>query len=48
MLAWRSAFQVLNLVRCPRLHTTTFAAIRQSGLEVFEFQRLNETLASDF
>ena len=26
---------VLNLVRCPRLHTTTLVAIRQSGLEVF-------------
>jgi hypothetical protein len=36
MLVWRSAFQLLNLVRCPRLHTTTLAAIRQSGLEVFD------------
>jgi hypothetical protein len=25
----------LNLVRCPRSHTTTLVAIRQSGLEVF-------------
>jgi len=37
ILALRSAFQLLNLVRCPRLHTTTLAAIRQSGLEVFDF-----------
>src|SRR5207248_10957826 len=32
MLAWRSAFEFLNLVRCPRWHTTTLVAIRQSGL----------------
>jgi hypothetical protein len=28
---------VLNLVRCPRSHTTTLVAIRQNGLEIFNF-----------
>src|SRR5438105_7211240 len=40
MLAWRSAFQFLNLVRCPRLHTTTPVAVRQSGLEIFDDLKL--------
>jgi len=35
--AWTSSFQLLNLIRCPRLHNTTLVAIRHSGLEVFDF-----------
>jgi hypothetical protein len=46
MLAWRSAFEFLNLVRCPRLHTTTLVAIRQSGLEIFALSDLS-ALTSD-
>jgi len=46
MLAWRSAFEFLNLVRCPRLHTTTLVAIRQSGLEAFALSDLS-ALTSD-
>ena len=46
MLAWRSAFEFLNLVRCPRWHTTTLVAIRQSGLEAFALSDLS-ALTSD-
>jgi hypothetical protein len=44
MLAWRSAFEFLNLVRCPRLHTTTLVAIRQSGLDNSQLLQLQRSL----